>query len=148
MTPNAMLTAPASFDSPTALGSRPPQLALSALERRAVTALVATENAADLERYVSERASAYATGSSEVRRRALSRAAAVQDVLVQQLAALVAGATSMRDEKLIATLDRALNSATARYRSLLDQLRIESAGTRRIHVMAKGAVAISAEETL
>jgi flagellar basal body P-ring protein FlgI len=128
--------------------SQRPKLALSALERRAVTALVAGENAADLERYVSERASAYATGNSEVRRRAISRALAVQDALVQQLSALLAGATAVRDDKLITTLDRALNSATARYRSLIDQLRIESSTTRRVLIAAKGAVVISAEETL
>jgi hypothetical protein len=97
-----------------------------------------------MENYVAERASEYATGDPESRRRALSRAAAVQEAQLQELAALLASAIARRDPA-VPMLDRVLTAATNRYRSLMDQLRIESAPNRRLTVLAKGTVAITAE---
>lgn len=101
-----------------------------------------------LRQLAADRATAFATGDAVVRRRALSRAAAVQDVLVQQLSAHLTLTISQHRHDTARMLDRMLNSATARYRSLLDQLRCESFATRRAAILAKGSVAISAEEQL
>jgi hypothetical protein len=127
--------------SPLARALNNPEL--SCLERRAVTGLVSA-NADEMENYVAERASEYATGDPESRRRALSRAAAVQEAQVQEIAALLASAIARRDPA-VPMLDRVLTAATNRYRCLMDQLRIESAPNRRLTVLAKGTVAITAE---
>lgn len=120
-------------------------LEMSFFERRAVTGLVSA-NGDEMERYVAVRASAYASGSADARRRALARAAAVQDVLVQELTALLSAAIARRDEPAVPLLDRSLNSATTRYRALLDQLRTECAPTRRVVMRATGDIAVAAEE--
>jgi hypothetical protein len=119
-------------------------LDLSFFERRAVTGLI-SENGEEMEEYVAERAAGYASGDGGVRRRSLARAAAVQEALVQELTALLSAVIARRDDRAAMLLDKALNSATNRYRVLLEQLRTESVPTRRVTVMAKGSVAISAE---
>jgi hypothetical protein len=129
--------------SSTTTTSRP--LGMSIFERRAVTGLVSSSGD-EMERYVADRASAYASGSADVRRRALARAAAVQDVLLQELSALLSAAIARRDDRAVSLLDRTLNSATTRYRALLDQLRTECAPTRRIVMRATGDIAVAAEE--
>lgn len=121
------------------------KLVLTDPERRAVTAMT-TGDAGHLVGHVEERAAMLATGDPDVRRRCLAKAAAVQEALAQQLSALLAASVARRDDRAVALLDRALTSATARYRSLMDQLRIESVASRRVSVLAKGLVAITAEE--
>lgn len=124
----------------------PPQrLALNQFERRAVTGLVEGP-AEDMVRYTAERATAYGTGDADVRRRALARAAAVQDVLAQELTALLSAVLARRDTAAAAILDRALNSANARFLRLLEALRVESAPTRRVVMRATGAISVLAEE--
>jgi hypothetical protein len=122
-----------------------PLLGLHQFERRAVTGLVAGP-AQDIARYTAERATAYASGDADVRRRALARAAAVQDVVAQELTALLSAALARRDTAGAAILDRALNSTNARFLRLLEALRIESAPTRRVVMKATGAIAVTAEE--
>ncbi len=118
-------------------------MALSAAEKSSVVQLVRGGEEAVVE-HVRQRATALSSGDGGVRRRSLARAAAVQEALVQELSALLGSAIARRDPA-VGMLDRALTSATARYRSLLDQLRSESAPGRRGMVMAKGTVAIAAQ---
>lgn len=118
------------------------KVALTGAERAAATGLVSGEAAF---RHVQDRATAFATGDAAVRRRSLSRASAVQEQQVADLAALLASAISRRDLELAKTLDRALTSATHRYRALMEQLRIESGVSRRVTMLAQGPVAITAE---
>jgi hypothetical protein len=135
---------------PVLPGSPPrtlPALALWELERAAVTQL-ATGDVESVRQYVVNRASAYASGDADVRRRALSRAAAVQEAQMQELSALLARAVVQRDIQGVQLLDRTLTSATNRYRGLLEQLRVEFVATRRVAVVAKGTIAIAAEEQL
>lgn len=122
-----------------------PRPGLNDFERRAVTGLV-TGPGEDMVRYTADRAAAYASGDADVRRRALARAAAVQDVLGQELTALLSAAVARRDAQGVALLDRALNSANLRHRRLLEALRAESAPTRRVVMKATGAISVMAEE--
>lgn len=122
-----------------------PRLALNQFERRAVTGLVAGP-AEDMVRYTTDRAAAYATGDADVRRRALARAASVQDGLAQELTALLTAALARRDTAGAAILDRALNSANLRYLRLLEALRVESAPSRRVLMRASGAISVLTEE--
>lgn len=120
-------------------------LALSELERAAVTEL-ATGEVDSVRQYVVNRATAYATGDPDVRRRALSRGAAVHETQMQEFAALLAAAIARRDFEAVQVLDRMLTSATGRFRALLDQLRIENGTRRRVVVAAKGTVAVTTED--
>jgi hypothetical protein len=122
-----------------------PKLGLHHFERRAVTGLVAGPGE-DMVRYTADRAAVYATGDADVRRRALARAAAVQDALAQELTALLAAAVARRDTQGALLLDRAVNSANLRYLRLLEALRVESAPTRRVVMKATGAISVVAEE--
>lgn len=103
-------------------------------------------DAAPVLRHVEERSAALATGDSAVRRRCLAKASAMQETIAQQLSALLVTAVARRDENAVILLDRALNSAAVRYRQLMEQLRVESVAVRKVSVMAKGLVAISAED--
>lgn len=125
----------------------PDTLDLSYFERRAVAGLV-SKNGDEMETYAAQAAAAYASGDAAVRHRALGRAAAVQEALVQETSALLSAAIARVDTRAVRLLDPVLTSATARLRGLLEQLRIESGRSRRIAVLAKGSVAITAEERL
>lgn len=136
-------------DGPGCIGAtaelHAPGLGLSYFERRAVTGLVARPGE-EMERETAVRAAGYATGDPDVRRRALARAAAVQDGLAQELTALLAAAVRRRDAEGAQLLDRTLNSANLRYLRLLDALRVESAPSRRVLMKATGAISVLAEE--
>jgi hypothetical protein len=137
------LPVPTASLAPTA---RPlPRLALSRLEGVAVTGLATGD--VDRERaYAEERATAYATGDADVRRRALARAASIADVQMQQLAARLSVAVDTSDERAVRILDKAVSNATHRYLAIMSALRTEFAPTRRIMAVARGAIAITAEE--
>jgi hypothetical protein len=123
----------------------PAKVGLSQFERSAVAGLIAGPGE-DMIRFTADRAAACATGDGDVRRRALARAAAVQDALAQELTALLSAAVGRRDTTGAALLDRALNSANVRYLRLLEALRIESVPARRVVVKATGAISLLAEE--
>jgi hypothetical protein len=120
-------------------------LKLSQMEEKAATGLV-TGDLDAMRAYAQAQASAYSTGDGEARRRGLARAAAVQEAQMQVLSASLAAAVARRDERAVLLLDRTLTSATTRYRGLLEQLRVEFAPTRRVFALAKGTIAIAAEE--
>jgi hypothetical protein len=131
--------------SPAAAARPLPKLGLSQLERIAVTG-VATGDIDRDRAYAEERATAYATGDADVRRRALARAASVADIQMQQIAARLSAAVELSDERSARVLDKALTSATHRYLAIMSALRTEFAPTRRIVAVARGAIAITAEE--
>lgn len=108
-----------------------------------MTALVSGDPGELLE-HVRERASAFAGGDQAVRRRALARAAAVQEAVMGEIGVLMTQAIARRDLEAARALDQLLTNAASRYRMLLDQLRVD--GSRRVTMLTKGPVAMCAEE--
>jgi hypothetical protein len=123
------------------------KVALSAIEKAAATGLMEPRDADEIAAFVEERATAYASSDPEVRRRGISRALACCEQMMMQISALLARSTATRDSA-VPTLDKLLNSATHRFVALTEQHRLESLGPRRkIAVLAKGTVAITAEDS-
>lgn len=147
MNPTALTLLDQSPPGPTPPARALTRLKLSAVEQQALTGLV-TGDAEELIHHVEDRATALATGDPAVRRRCLAKAAALQEALCQQLTTLLTGSIARRDDLAAALLDRALTAATARWRSIMDQLRVEASAHRRVSVTTKGPCMISAEEML
>lgn len=116
------------------------RLGLTATERRSVEEMVSGGSGATGD-FVALRATALSVDNDgQVRRRSLSKAAAVQEALMAQLSALLAAAVIRRDAEAAKLLDRALSGSTKRFTLLIDELRAEISGGRRA-VVQVGVVA-------
>jgi hypothetical protein len=115
-----------------------PRLALSPVETASVTQLLAGGEEALLD-HVRARAGAFVSADGDgVRLRSLARAAALAEVQMGQMSALLSAALSQRDEPGAKLLDKLLTSATKRFTMLMDELRAERQGGRR-SVLVVGA---------
>ena len=116
------------------------RVGLSKVERKTVEALISGSTGATGD-FVAQRATAFSVDDDgQVRRRSLSKAAAVQEALMAQLSALLAAAVGRGDADAVKLLDRALSGSTKRFTLLIDELRAEVSGGRRA-VVQVGVVA-------
>lgn len=89
--------------------------------------------------HVRARAGAFASAEGDgVRLRSLARSAALAEVQMGQLSALLSATLAQRDELGAKLLDKLLTSATKRFTLLMDELRAERQGGRR-SVLVVGA---------
>jgi hypothetical protein len=124
--PSRPRTAP---EEPGGAVQRVPKVALTAVERIAVTRLV-TGDPEPVVAHAVDRASALSTDES-CRRRTLAKALAIADTQAQQFSAALVDAVAKRDDDAARMLDRLLKGATRRVCWLSEALMADFAGGKK-----------------